>query len=59
MHDGRFLSFLAQLFGRPQNERPDVLFPVGFPADDARVPDLRRKSLEEIALFDPLTPSTS
>jgi iodotyrosine deiodinase len=53
------MGFLAQLLGRPQNERPYVLFPVGFPADDARVPDLRRKSLEEIALFDPLTPSTS
>ena len=30
-----------------------MLFPVGYPADDATVPDLQRKSLEEVAVFDP------
>jgi iodotyrosine deiodinase len=48
------MGFLARLLGRPQNERPFVQFPVGYPARGARVPDLRRKSLEEVAIFDPL-----
>jgi hypothetical protein len=30
-----------------------MLFPVGYPADDATVPDLVRKSLSEVAVFDP------
>jgi len=47
------MGFLTQILERPRSERPLVLFPVGFPADDASVPDLRRKSLEEIAVFDP------
>ena len=31
----------------PENERPFILIPVGYPADDAVVPDLRRKPLDE------------
>ena len=45
------MNFLAELLGRPSNERPYLLVPVGFPADDATVPDFRRKSLEEVAVF--------
>jgi nitroreductase len=47
------MGFLTQILGRPRSERPFVLFPVGYPADDASVPDLRRKSLDEMAVFDP------
>ena len=47
------MGFLGQILGRPRSERPFVIFPVGYPADDATVPDLRRKSLEEVAVFDP------
>ncbi len=53
-HTPRPMGFLARLLGRPQNERPYVLFPVGYPSGEARVPDLRRKSLEEVAIFDPV-----
>jgi len=42
------MGFLARILGRPANEKPFVLIPVGFPADHCRVPDIRRKSLEEI-----------
>ncbi len=42
------MAFLSKLLERPENERPFVLFPVGHPAPDCRVPDLRRKSLEEV-----------
>ena len=47
------MGFLTQILERPRSERPVVLFPVGYPADDATVPDLQRKPLEEIAVFDP------
>jgi nitroreductase len=45
------MSFLSRILGRPDNEKPYVLFPVGYPANDALVPDLRRKSLEEVAVW--------
>ena len=47
------MGFLTQILERPRNERPFVLFPVGYPAGEATVPDLRRKSLDEVAVFDP------
>ena len=42
------MRFLAELLGRPANERPFILIPVGYPADEAVVPDLARKPLDEI-----------
>lgn len=42
------MAFLRTLLGRPENERPFILFPVGYPADDCRVPDLRRKPLDRV-----------
>ncbi len=47
------MGFLREILGRPGNERPFVLFPVGYPAVDASVPDLPRKPLREVAVFDP------
>jgi nitroreductase len=45
------MTFLRTLCGRPANEKPYVLMPVGYSAADCVVPDLRRKSLAEIAEF--------
>lgn len=42
------MKFLQNILGRPKNEVPFVLIPVGYPADDARVPDIKRKPLNEI-----------
>jgi iodotyrosine deiodinase len=42
------MGFLRDLLDRPENERPFILIPVGYPADDAVVPDLSRKPLDEI-----------
>ena len=42
------MKFLQEILGRPKNEVPFVLIPVGYPAKDAKVPNLKRKSLEEI-----------
>jgi iodotyrosine deiodinase len=47
------MGFLSSILGRPSNEKPYILFPIGYPAADATVPDLRRKSLNELAVFDP------
>ncbi len=42
------MRFLAEILERPKNEKPFVLIPVGYPADDARVPDIQRQPLEKI-----------
>lgn len=42
------MKFLQQILGRPKNEVPFVLIPVGFPAANAQVPDIGRKALSEI-----------
>ena len=47
------MGFLREILGRPKNERPYILFPVGYAAADVEVPDLRRKELDEVAIFDP------
>ncbi len=49
------MGFLSKILGCPANERPYILFPVGYPAADAQVPTLRRKSLAEVATWNPGT----
>ena len=45
------MKFLNKILGRPKSERPFLLLVVGYPAEDAQVPDIRRKPLEEVASF--------
>ena len=45
------MKFLGRILDRPDNERPFVLIPVGHPADDCTVPDIRRKALDEIMVL--------
>jgi iodotyrosine deiodinase len=47
------MGFLTRILGRPKHEKPFILFPIGYPASDAEVPDIGRKSLEEIAVWNP------
>lgn len=42
------MGFLTRILKRPPNERPYLLFPVGFPAKDATVPDIKRKGTRSI-----------
>lgn len=42
------MAFLRTLLDRPQSERPFILFPIGYAAQDCRVPDLERKGLDNI-----------
>lgn len=45
------MNFLTQLLDRPTNERAFLLIPVGYPADNAVVPDIQRKSVEEVMVL--------
>jgi nitroreductase len=45
------MGFLNEILGRPSNERPFLVLVVGYPAHDARVPDIVKKPLSEIASF--------
>jgi nitroreductase len=51
------MKFLAEILGRPANEKPFILFPVGYPAAGCRVPDLTRKPLSEIMVEPPTSAS--
>ena len=42
------MNFLGKILNRPENEKPFLLVPVGYPADECWVPDLQRKALDEI-----------
>jgi nitroreductase len=50
-HSPAPMGFLNRILERPENERPFILIPVGYPAPDAQVPDiaLKKKSLAEIS----------
>lgn len=45
------MKFLAEILERPENERAFLVLPVGYASKDALVPDLKRKSLDEISCF--------
>ena len=45
------MGFLREILGRPEHEHAMLVLPVGYPAEEAMVPDISRKSLEEISVF--------
>jgi len=47
------MGFLGELLGRPENERAFLLIPVARPMDECWVPDIQRKSQEEVSVFYP------
>jgi len=42
------MGFLSQILHRPKNERPYLLIPVGYPVEGAKVPNIRKKELQEV-----------
>ncbi len=44
------MNFLSKILNRPENEKPFLLIPIGFPADKTLVPDIQRKKLEQIKI---------
>ena len=45
------MNFLSNILNRPENEKPFLLIPVGYPAEECWVPDLKRKSISEICVW--------
>jgi nitroreductase len=45
------MNFLNEILGRPNNERPFLILVVGYPADGVKVPDIKKKALEEIVTY--------
>jgi len=45
------MGFLRDILQRPDHEHAMLVLPVGYPAEDARVPDISRKSLEDVSVF--------
>jgi len=45
------MNFLAKVLDRPSNERAYILFPIGYPKDRVFVPNIERKSIDEVACF--------
>ena len=42
------MNFLIKLLNRPENEKPFLLIPIGYPAENTLVPDLKRKESKDI-----------
>lgn len=42
------MNFLGKILGKPENEKPFLLIPVGYPKEGTQVPDIERKSLEKV-----------
>ena len=42
------MNFLSKILDRPDNERPFLLIPVGYPAEDCQVPNIKRKADDEV-----------
>jgi nitroreductase len=45
------MNFLCKVLNRPENEKPFLLIPVGYQAEECWVPDLKRKPIEEVAMW--------
>ena len=45
------MGFLRDILDRPDHEHAMLVLPVGYPAEDAMVPNISRKSLEEVSIF--------
>ncbi len=45
------MNFLNEILERPSNERPYLLLVVGYPAEDAQIPAMSKKPLDEIVTF--------
>ncbi|MCO6479413.1 MAG: nitroreductase family protein [Phaeodactylibacter sp.] len=45
------MNFLQEILERPENERPFLLIPIGYPADEAQVPNITRKELKDVMVL--------
>jgi iodotyrosine deiodinase len=47
------MGFLSEILDRPRNEKPFILFPIGYPSAGATVPNLTRKPLQDVLIERP------
>ena len=45
------MAFLSEILERPKNERPFILFPIGYPAEGVQVPNIKRKTLADVSVW--------
>ncbi len=45
------MNFLSKILNRPENEKPFLLLPVGHPASECWVPEIKKKSIQEVCFF--------
>ncbi len=45
------MNFLSKILNRPENEKPFLLIPVGYAAEECWVPDIKRKNLDMISMW--------
>ena len=45
------MNFLSKLLNRPENEKPFLLIPIGYPAENTMVPDLKRKDEGQVIQY--------
>lgn len=45
------MNFLSKLLNRSENEKPFLLLPVGYAADECWVPELKKKTIDEVSVF--------
>jgi iodotyrosine deiodinase len=50
-HTPQPMRFLSKILNRPSNERPFILFPVGYPHPECQVPDITRKGLGDVSTW--------
>lgn len=50
-HTPQPMRFLTRILDRPDNERPYILFPIGYPHPDCEVPEISKKNLEEVSTW--------
>jgi len=50
-HTPQPMRFLTRILGRPNNERPYILFPIGYPHPECQVPEIAKKGLEDVSTW--------
>ena len=50
-HTPQPMRFLTRILDRPDNERPFILFPIGYPGADCQVPEIAKKTLSEVSTW--------
>ena len=45
------MRFLHKILNRPENEKPYLLLPIGYPADDCLVPEITKKDAEDVIIY--------